>query len=153
MERSDAWLAPSRPHRTPGGIQTARTITRWLDRLYVDPILGFLVPGAGDLLTGATGIYLVALAVRNGAPKIVIARMLINLAVDVVVGLIPFAGDLFDFAWRANKRNLDLLEKRTTVARHSTRGDWLYVFGALLLFLGALALPIILVIWALGKAF
>src|SRR5688572_23575125 len=112
MERSDAWLAPPRP-RGVGGIKTARTITRWMDRLYLDPILGFLVPGAGDLLTGATGVYLVALAVRAGAPKIVIARMLINLAVDVVVGLIPFAGDVFDFAWRANQRNLDLLERRT----------------------------------------
>ncbi len=137
-----------------GGIATARTITRWLDRLYVDPILGLLVPGAGDLLTGATGVYLVALAVRAGAPGIVIARMLINLTVDVAIGLIPFAGDLFDFAWRANQRNLTLLEKRAHLPRRrGTAADWLYVLGAALLFLAALALPVVLVVWALRRAF
>lgn len=149
MDRSGT--LPARPAlRGARGIETARTITRWLDRLYLDPVLGFLVPGAGDLLTGATGLYLVALAVRARAPKVVVARMLINLAVDVVVGLIPFAGDVFDFVWRANQRNLDLLEKRTT-APGATRGDWLYVLGAVLLFLGALTLPILLVIWVFSR--
>jgi hypothetical protein len=153
VDRTDT-MATRLRGRGAGGINTARTITRWLDRLYVDPILGFFLPGAGDLLTGATGVYLVALAIRAGAPRIVVARMLINLTIDVAVGLIPFAGDLFDFAWRANQRNLALLEKRAHMERpRGTTSDWLYVLGAALLFLGVLALPVILLVWALRRAF
>jgi hypothetical protein len=125
-----------------------------MDRLFLDPILGLLVPGAGDVLTGATGVYLVALAVRMKLSRVVIARMLINLTVDVAVGLIPFAGDLFDFAWRANERNLRLVERRSAEPRtRGTAGDWAYVVGAGLLFLAVLSLPIVLVIWAARRAF
>ena len=144
---------PTRPAVGPN-IKTARTLTRWLDKLYIDPILGLLMPGAGDLITGATGIYLVMLALRTGVPKVVVARMLINLAVDMVVGAIPFVGDLFDFAFKANQKNLALLENRSLHQdRRTTAGDWAYVIGAGVLFLATLAIPILLLVWFLGKIF
>jgi hypothetical protein len=139
-------------HHAP--IHRARRLARWLDRYYVDPIVGLLVPGVGDLMTGAAGLYLVVLAFRARMPWIVIARMLINLTVDIVVGLIPILGDVFDFVWRANERNLKLLEKRAAAPRpRATFADWAYVLGAALLFVAALAFPIVLVVWALRRAF
>jgi hypothetical protein len=81
--------------------------TSW--RFGLDPLLG-LVPGAGDLLGAAVGMYGVWLAGQVGAPSSVIARMLINLFIDSAVGSIPLAGDLFDFGFKANTRNRALLE-------------------------------------------
>jgi hypothetical protein len=135
-------------------LRTARTITGWLDKAFLDPILGFLIPGAGDILTGVTGIYLVVLALRMRLPKIVAARMLVNLAVDTVVGWFPIIGDLFDVWFRANERNLALIERRGTLpTRRGAAGDWIYVAGAGLLFVAALMLPILAIVWALRTAF
>lgn len=126
-------------------LELARGIARWTDTRFLDPILGLVVPGLGDLLTAAAGMFMVRLAARRGLPRVVIARMLVNLGIDTAVGAIPLVGDAFDFAWRANRRNLALLE-----ARHPGRskpGDWLLVAGAAALFLAALAAPIVLLVW------
>lgn len=96
---------------------------RWLSRLLdeavtipgtnfrvgLDPILG-LVPGAGDVAGLALGAYIVAEAYRLGAPPVLLARMVLNLLVDLAVGLVPVLGDLFDIVWKANVSNLRLLE-------------------------------------------
>jgi hypothetical protein len=134
----------------PDRLRVARVLTRWLDQRYLDPILGFVLPGAGDVLTAGTGVYLVGLALKLGLPPVVIARMLLNLAVDLVAGAIPLLGDLFDLGFRANLRNLALLERRAEAGRASA-SDWLLVAGAALLFLAALVLPIVLLVWALRR--
>ena len=126
-------------------IATAVTIARVTDRAMLDPIIGLLVPGAGDLVTAAVGLYVVAVAARRRLPAVVIARMLINLGIDAAVGSIPLAGDVFDFAFQANRKNVALLRARHD-ARRSRPSDWLIVAGAGLLFLAALALPIILLV-------
>lgn len=132
----------------PGGgdpeLELARGIARWTDTRFLDPILGLVVPGLGDLLTAAAGMFLVRLAARRGLPRVVIARMLVNLGIDTAVGAIPLVGDVFDFAWRANRRNLALLESRHP--GRSKPGDWLLVAGAAALFLAALAAPIVLLV-------
>ncbi len=135
----------------PGARSVARAgrLARWLDLGFVDPILGFVLPGAGDLLSAGLGLYLVVVALRLRLPRVVIARMLVNLAVDTLLGSVPLVGDLFDLAFRANVRNLRLLEARYEGHR-SSPGDWLVVLGALLLFLLALALPLLLLGWALA---
>lgn len=130
-------------------LRAVRGLSRVMDRLYLDPILGLLLPGAGDILTGATGIYTVLLALRMGVPKVTVARMLVNLAVDLVVGAIPIAGDAFDVWFKAHERNLALLEQRSE--RRSTAMDGLYVVGAALLFVAALAVPVLLLVWALRQ--
>lgn len=132
-------------------LRTIRTIARVMDRLYLDPIVGLFIPGVGDILTGATGLYTVALAVRMGVSKATVARMLVNLAVDLSVGAIPVAGDAFDAWFKAHERNLRLLEQRAVAPSASTGRDGLYVVGAALLFLAALALPVLLVVWALRQ--
>jgi hypothetical protein len=75
-----------------------------------DSVLG-LFPGLGDVLTSALSLLIVHHAWQTGAPKLVIARMLGNVGVDFVVGAVPFLGDLFDFVWKANRKNARLLEQ------------------------------------------
>ena len=77
-------------------------------RFGVDGLVG-LVPGIGDAAGLAISSYIVLEAWRLGAPPPILVRMIANLALDSAVGSVPIAGDLFDMAWKANKRNMDLL--------------------------------------------
>jgi hypothetical protein len=75
-----------------------------------DSVLGF-VPGVGDVLTSALSLLIVHHAWQTGASKLTLARMLGNVAADFAVGAIPVVGDLFDFVFKANRRNARLLER------------------------------------------
>lgn len=88
-------------------------------RFGFDTVLG-LVPGLGDALTSAISLLIVHHAWASGAPKLTLARMLGNVGVDFVIGVIPVLGDLMDFAWKANRKNARLLEEH--LARASIRG-------------------------------
>ena len=77
-------------------------------RFGIDAMMG-LVPGIGDAITTAMSLYIVHEARQLGAPRHLIARMLANVALDGVVGAVPFLGDAFDVMWRANRRNMTLL--------------------------------------------
>jgi len=79
-------------------------------RIGLDGLIG-LVPGIGDAATGAVSLYIVAEAWRLGVPVTTILRMLGNVGVDTVIGAIPLFGDLFDFAYKANRRNVELLRR------------------------------------------
>jgi hypothetical protein len=129
----------------------AERLARAMDGWYVDPLLGLFVPWAGDVIGAGLGLYPVLLAWRRGADKALLARMLLNLSVDLVGGAVPVVGDLWDFFFRAHSRNLALLRSRTGAAglapRSRTR-DALVIAGAGLVFLGALALPIVLLVLA-----
>ncbi len=74
----------------------------------LDAIVG-LLPGIGDAIGVLLSSYILREAARLGAPKTVVVRMAINLMIDGVIGIVPFAGDLFDAAWKANVRNVKLL--------------------------------------------
>ena len=92
-------------------------------RIGVESIIG-LSPGAGDLAGGAFSLYILLQAARMGVPRSLLARMGWNLAVDVVVGAVPLLGDLFDAGFKANMRNLALLERhvdRPTASARSSR--------------------------------
>jgi hypothetical protein len=78
-------------------------------RFGLDALLG-LVPGIGDIVTTAMSLYIVHEARELGAPGHVIARMLANVALDGIVGAVPLVGDVFDVMWRANRRNMRLLQ-------------------------------------------
>lgn len=77
-------------------------------RVGLDGLIG-LVPGIGDSLMLLAGLYVVLRARMLGAPMSIILQMLVNLALDFVVGSVPVLGDLFDIAFKANIRNVDLL--------------------------------------------
>ncbi len=82
--------------------------TNW--RFGLDGIIG-LVPGIGDLITTGLGAYIIYRAREIGAPGWLIARMTANLAIDGVIGAIPLVGDAFDFAFRANAKNVRMLRR------------------------------------------
>ncbi|MBI3898707.1 MAG: DUF4112 domain-containing protein [Gammaproteobacteria bacterium] len=105
----------------------------------VDALIG-LLPILGDLIGALLSSYIIGEAARLGAPKIVLMRMAFNVGVDGVVGAIPFAGDVFDVAWKANQRNVRLLNDwldRPTKAERSSR-----LFGLLLVLAGAMLLAL-----------
>jgi len=78
-------------------------------RFGLDAIIG-LVPGIGDAITTAMSLYIVHEARQLGAPGHVILRMLANVVLDGIVGAVPVVGDAFDVLWRANRRNMRLLQ-------------------------------------------
>ena len=116
-------------------------------RFGLDMIIG-LVPGLGDLVAGALSLYIIAESARLGVPRSLLLRMGWNVAVDTFVGEVPILGDLFDVAWKANMRNLALLEEHLKQPIASTRSSVGFVavliLGLLLLTVGAIALAVLL---------
>lgn len=109
-------------------------------RFGLDPVLGLLFPVGGDALTALLSAYLVLEAVRAGLPRVAVARMVGNVAVDVALGSVPVVGDLFDAAWKANDRNLRLLRRYASLeGRRSRWRDWAWAFALL----GALGLVVV----------
>lgn len=86
-------------------------------RFGLDGIIG-LVPVAGDLSTLVISGYMLLILARNGASGFLLARMVLNVLIDAVVGMIPFLGDLFDVAFKANMRNLRLMQEHYAEGRH-----------------------------------
>jgi hypothetical protein len=79
-------------------------------RIGADAVLG-LVPGVGDVITGAIGAYLIYEAQRLGVPRRALLRMVANVAFDTAIGAIPVAGDIWDFFFRSNDRNMRILAR------------------------------------------
>lgn len=129
-------------------LELAERLAYWMDRRYLDPILGLLLPGAGDAIGAGIGLLGIYAAFRLKAHPVVIARMLLNLAVDSLIGAIPFAGAIGDLFYRAHTRNLALL--RTRDVRVPSASDWLMVGAAALLLVLAMLLPIAIVIAAVA---
>jgi len=95
-------------------------------RIGLDAIIGF-VPGLGDVVGVLLSSYIVREAGRLGAPPSVLTRMAFNVAVEGLVGLVPFVGDVFDAAWKANVRNLALLDEHFRDPRRTRKSSRLFV--------------------------
>jgi uncharacterized protein DUF4112 len=106
-------------------------------RIGLDPIIS-LVPGIGDLLANLTGSLILVIAAQLGVPKVVLARMGINIAINTIIGAVPIFGDVVSIWYRSNVKNVELLQRY--LARPSKRAesrDWLFV---IVLIVGLLAL-------------
>jgi len=79
-------------------------------KIGIDPIIG-IFPVIGDLLGSIISIYIIYSGSKMGVSSQVIAKMSLNLGIDFTVGLIPVFGDIFDMGWKANKKNIELIEK------------------------------------------
>jgi Domain of unknown function (DUF4112) len=116
-------------------------------RFGLDPLIG-LVPGIGDAIGALLSMVIVYHAARLGASRAMLIRMLGNVGIDTLVGEIPLLGDLFDFGWKSNTRNLALLEehlRQPRAARAGSRRVLLLVGGGFLLLLaGVVALGVLL---------
>ena len=115
-------------------------------RIGWDGIIG-LIPGLGDVAGLAVSAYIIAESARMGAPKSVLMRMSANAAIDAILGAVPVIGDLFDFAFKANRRNLDLLQSHLAEPRRTRRVSlgWLAMVG------GVSLLILVSVLMLLGR--
>ena len=107
-----------------------------------DPIIG-LIPGVGDVATSSFAVTILYHANRLGVPRVVLARMVLNTLGDLAAGLVPFAGDVADIAWKSNTRNLALLERHERPGIRPSSGDWAMVLLAMAVIGGALALVLL----------
>jgi len=149
MEPRIGEVVPDRP--PPRELESARLLARLLDdaipipgtpwRIGIDPLLG-LLPALGDFVGAVLSSWLIVVAARMGAPKAIVARMGLNVAVETIVGIVPGLGDLFDAAWKANRRNLALLEAWQARPVATERASLARVAGIVL---GVLALAIAVV--------
>src|SRR5918998_4464722 len=83
--------------------------TRW--RFGLDALVG-LIPGIGDTATSLASFYILAAGVRYRVPKVTLLRMGMNIGLDFLLGAVPVVGDLFDFAWKSNEMNMELIRQR-----------------------------------------
>ena len=139
-------------------MQRLRTLAWLLDnsiplpggyRVGIDALIG-LVPGVGDAVGALISAYIVNEARAMGAPRSVLLRMISNVMIETVIGAIPFAGDLFDAAFKANTRNLALLARYQLDPIGSRRGSRWFVAGFSLLLalcvLVMIAIPVLVVV-------
>lgn len=136
-------------------LRTLRTIQQALDEAFRVPGTGIrfgwdsivgLVPWAGDAVTAALACVIVFQAHRMRVPRVVLLRMIGNVALDLLIGIVPVFGDVADVFWKANTRNMALLERHAHAPGPARLGDWLFV-GALLATIVAIAVvPLILLI-------
>ena len=158
------FLAPNRPMRRHGtrifDDQNLDLLSHVLDdwfripgtsiRFGIDGIVG-LIPGVGDLLGGLASTIIVVAAWFRGVPTVTVARMVANVAIEVLVGAIPFVGDAFDIAWKANRRNYKLLVGSLAENPRNTGSDWLFFAAIGLCVLALSMLPFLLMSWLISK--
>jgi hypothetical protein len=148
------------PPIAPGSTPT--TVPKWAEQLVrllddgliipgtrigigLDAVLGFFFPTLGDAATGLGSLALLVLAFQMRVPKVVVMRVVFNIAIDVLIGCIPVAGDAFDLFWRSNRRNLGLLQRyEHDPLRRPDLADYLIVSLGIALVLAAIVLPIVL---------
>jgi len=94
----------------------------------LDGLLG-LVPGFGDIAGALIAMLIVMRAAQAGIPRVAIARMVTNIAIDTFVGSIPLFGDAFDFAYKSNLKNLRIYEDSLRRGRASRTSHWLFFLG------------------------
>jgi len=135
-------------------IADVEALARWFDYAFELPggfrfgfagIIG-LIPGIGDLIDALVSIYIVGRAIQLGIPRVAIARMLVNVAIEGLAGAVPFIGDLFDVAFKANRRNYQLLKSHLYRSPRQTASDWLFLLVTVLLVAASVALPIIVLV-------
>jgi hypothetical protein len=142
----------------PGTIEHLRRITWWMDqglrvpgtsiRFGLDPIIG-LIPGLGDAAGALLGGAILLEAARSRVAHYTLLRMSGNIALDALIGAVPLLGDLFDFGWKANTRNLQLLERHLespVEARGSDRRHVLLVGVLITLLMAAVVVGGILLV-------
>jgi hypothetical protein len=125
-------------------------------RLGLDALLG-LIPGIGDVIAAVMSSWIIAGALRHRVPARIIARMVLNIAVDLIFGAVPVAGDVFDFLFEENMMNMRLLEKHRDRRRPPrTASQIALVLCMIVTFLVLLAIGLVfcviaLVIWLIGQ--
>jgi hypothetical protein len=157
MSAPYGWSRPSTPRPpSPPVPEWLRSLVRLMDGAFVvpgtdfrvglDPLLGLVFPGAGDIAGGLASTLMFMVAFRSGVPAVIMLRMLVNVGVDAIIGSIPLLGDLFDAAYRSNEKNLALLERHADPGRKPTVSDYAVVGFVIVALLGLVLLPLVVVV-------
>lgn len=138
------------------------SLSRYLDGLFrvpgtgwrfgLDSLIG-LIPNVGDTLTVFPSFYILIAGVRYGVPKITLLRMASNIGLDYAVGSIPFIGDAFDFVWKANNQNMNLIRTRASGEGKGTTSDYVFVIGLMVVLLAMLIGSILISVYVIGAIF
>jgi hypothetical protein len=115
-------------------------------RFGLDGIVG-LVPGIGDVIGGIASCIIIVAAWIRGVPYVTVARMVANVGIEVVLGSIPILGDMFDIAWRANRRNYALLTGSLYEPRKHSIQSWIFLIFLCVMLFVMMLLPMLLVAW------
>jgi hypothetical protein len=99
-------------------------------RFGLDPIIG-LLPGIGDTGSAIVSALTLIVAARRGIPKILLARMSLNILINEIVGIIPGVGDAFSFWFKSNARNYELLRSHAAIPARSRKSDWIFLIAIL----------------------
>ena len=117
-------------------------------RFGLDGIVGF-IPGIGDILGGLASSIIIVAAWMRGVPRVTVARMVLNVAIETVVGAVPVLGNLFDIGWRANRRNYALLTGSIEDRERHTWASWMFIAGVCFALVALMLLPMLLFAWVL----
>src|SRR5580704_12604205 len=121
-------------------------------RFGLDGIMG-VVPGIGDILGGIASCIIIIAAWMRGVSYVTVTRMVANVGIEVLVGSIPILGDMFDIAWRANRRNYALLIGSMDEPRKHTVQSWLFLGGLCLVLAALVLVPMLLFAWVFDGLF
>jgi len=132
--------------RVSGMLDSAMLVPGTGIRFGLDPILG-LIPGLGDFVSPLFTIGILWQARDLSIPKVVQLRMIFNVAIDTLVGIVPVAGDLFDVAWKANDMNMALLERHAYEEHPASTRDWVFVSSMIALLVVLAVAPLLLLGW------
>ena len=116
-------------------------------RFGLDPVIGILFPGIGDAVTGAGSVGLLTLALRRGVPRVVLFRMILNILVDTLTGSLPIVGDIFDVAYKSNRRNLELIRAHEEPESKPTAWDYAIVTLGVGLAILSIVVPLVAVFY------
>jgi hypothetical protein len=149
----DVAHVPAEPRRT-----AVERLAWWLDnaitvpgtrfRIGFDALIG-LIPGIGDVVGALLSSYIIAVAAAEGLPRSALIRMAINVGIETIVGVVPILGDVFDATWKANQRNVRLMEQFKTApsaARRQSRAVVVAWTAGVLAFVVVLALGVFAIV-------
>ena len=142
----------NRLHRLSQLLDNAIAIPGTKYRIGLDPILG-LIPGGGDTIAGVLGAYIILEAARMDIPRKVLWKMVGNILFDSLVGTIPVIGDIFDAVWKANVKNMTLLESHLSVEQQeqNLQNNLIFliilVIVLLMILIGFTALTFVIISW------
>jgi Domain of unknown function (DUF4112) len=141
------------PTDNPAALKRVQLVTHVLDnaipipgtdyRIGLDPIIG-LLPGGGDMVGTVASVYIVAECLRFGLPKETLLRMLTNLGIDLFAGSVPVVGDFVDAGWKANSKNLKLLQAHIDNPVPQRAADKRFAWFVAFALIGILAMALLL---------
>ena len=152
MVATDGDLRLAHLHRFASWLDDGVRLPGTRVRIGLDPVIG-LVPGLGDVAGAMLSAVILVEAIRRGVSRFTLGRIVWNIAVDALLGAVPLIGDAFDFVWKANIKNIALVERHVAVPATARRADRLFVsllIGSLFVLCAALMVAgVLLTSWLL----